>query len=139
MKLRICGMQIRGGRAEDKVEVVSVGKMYEEEGAVCVSYEEMSDANEMGIVHVVNNLLKVQDNQVEVIKKGASESHMVFVPEQATYTYYSTPIGELEVSIFTKQIEREQTSKGFRLVLQYDLEMNQTMISQCNVDITVEQ
>ena len=113
--------------------------MYEEEGAVCVSYEEMSDANEMGIVHVVNNLLKVQDNQVEVIKKGASESHMVFVPEQATYTYYSTPIGELEVSIFTKQIEREQMSNGFRLVLQYDLEMNQTMISQCNVDITVEQ
>ena len=65
MKLRICGMQIRGGRAEDKVEVVSVGKMYEEEGAVCVSYEEMSDANEMGFVSVVNNLLKVQDNHLQ--------------------------------------------------------------------------
>ena len=139
VKLRICGMQIQGGGEEDKVEVVSVGKMYEEDGAVCVSYEEMTDENETGIVHVVRNLLKVQDNQVEVIKRGTPESHMVFVPEQATYTYYSTPIGELEVSIFTKQIEREQMSNGFRLVLQYDLEMNQTMISQCNVDITVEQ
>ncbi len=139
VKLRICGMQIQGGGEEDKVEVVSVGKMYEEDGAVCVSYEEMTDENETGIVHVVRNLLKVHDNQVEVIKRGTSESHMVFVPEQATYTYYSTPIGELEVSIFTKQIEHEQMPNGFRLVLQYDLEMNQMMISQCNVDITVEQ
>lgn len=139
VKLRISGMQIQGGGAEDKVEVVSVGKMYEEDGAVCVSYEEMLDENETGVVHVVKNLLKVQDNQVEVIKRGSAESHMVFVPEQATYTYYSTPIGELEVSIFTKQIEHEQMTNGFRLMLQYDLEMNQMTISQCNVDIVVEQ
>lgn len=63
-----------GRGAEDKVEVVSVGKMYEEDGAVCVSYEEMSDENETGVVHVVRNLLKVQDNQVEVIKRGASKA-----------------------------------------------------------------
>ena len=99
MKLRICGMQIRGGRAEDKVEVVSVGKMYEEEGAVCVSYEEMSDANEMGIVHVVNNLLKVQDNQVEVIKKrgfgksygfcaGAGDLHILFHADRGAGSEY---------------------------------------------------
>lgn len=139
VKLRIRGLQMQGAGAEDNVEVVSAGKMYEEDGFICVAYEEMLEENESGVVRVGKNLLKVRDNQVEVIKKGSTESHMVFVPERATYTYYSTPIGKLEISIFTRQIQNVKMANGFHLMLQYDLEMNQTFISQCNVDIIVEE
>lgn len=139
VKLRVRGVQMQGETTEDNVEVVSVGQMYEKDGFLCLNYEEVVDESESGVVQVVKNLMKIRDDQVEVIKKGPTESHMVFVPDRATYTYYSTPIGELEVSIFTKQIQREQRANGFRLVLQYDLEMNQTFISQCCVDIVVEQ
>lgn len=139
VKLRVRGAQLQGGGPEDTVEVVSVGQMYEKDGFLCLNYEEVVDENESGVVQVVKNLMKIRDDQVEVIKKGPTKSHMVFVPERSTYTYYSTPIGEIEVSIFTRQIQREKTTNGFHLMLQYDLEMNQTFISQCNVDIVVEQ
>ena len=121
------------------MEVVSVGQMYEKNGFVCLNFEEVVDESESGVVQVVKNLMKIRNDQVELIKRGPTESHMVFVPDRATYTYYSTPLGELEVSIFTKQIQRQQKPNGFRLVLEYDLEMNQTFITQCCVDIEVEQ
>lgn len=137
VKLRVCGIQ--GEDPEDNVEVVSIGQMYQEDNYVCLAYDEVVDESDSGVVQVVKNLMKISDNQVEVIKKGPSESHMVFVPDQTTYTYYTTPLGELEVSIFTKEILREERENGFHLVLRYDLEMNSTFISQCSVDIIVEQ
>lgn len=137
VKLRVCGIQ--GEDPEDNVEVVSIGQMYQEDHYVCLAYDEVVDESDSGVVQVVKNLMKISDNQVEVIKKGPSESHMVFVPDQTTYTYYTTPLGELEVSIFTKEILREERENGFHLLLRYDLEMNSTFISQCSVDIIVEQ
>ena len=139
VKLRVRGIQMQGEATEDNVEVVSVGQMYEKDGFTCLTYDEVVDESEGGALQVVNNLMKIRDDQVEVIKKGPTESHMVFVPERTTYTYYSTPVGELEISIFTKQIERIQMANGFHLMLQYNLEMNQTFISQCSVDLVVEQ
>lgn len=137
VKLRVRGIQ--GGDGDNNVEVVSVGQMYEEDGALCLVYDEVVDENDSGLVQVVNNRMKIRDNQVEVIKEGPMESHMVFVPNETTYTYYSTPLGELEVSIFTKQIKKTEKSNGFHLVLRYDLEMNAALISQCSVDVVVEQ
>lgn len=139
VRLTVRGVQVQEDKTEENMEVVSVGQMYEKDGFVCLNFEEVVDESESGVVQVVKNLMKIRNDQVELIKRGPTESHMVFVPDRATYTYYSTPLGELEVSIFTKQIQRQQKPNGFRLVLEYDLEMNQTFITQCCVDIEVEQ
>lgn len=138
VKVTISGTQGQSSQ-EEKVEVVSVGQMYEEDGFTCITYDEVVSEEENGLVQVVKNLLKINEDQVEVIKKGPAESHMVFVPDQTTYTYYSTPVGELEVSIHTQCIEKNPRKKGFELKLRYGLEMNQTFISSCSVDIKVEQ
>lgn len=139
VKVKIRGIQGQGSQNEEPVEVVSVGRKYEKDGFICITYDEVVSEEENGVVQVVKNLLKIKDNQVEVIKKGPAESHMVFVPDQTTFTYYSTPVGELEVSIHTDLIEKIPYENGFALKLQYDLEMNQTFISSCSVDIAVEQ
>jgi len=137
VKIKIRGIQ--GAADEDSVEVVSVGQKYEKDGFICIEDDEVVSEEENGIVQVTKNLLKVKDDQVEVIKKGPAESHMVFVPDRDTFTYYSTPLGELEVSVHTKCIEKKDYENGFSLKLQYDLEMNQAFISSCSVDIAVEE
>lgn len=139
VKLRIRGIQMQNSDAADNVEVVSVGKMYERDGFVCIAYDEVVKEEENGVVQVAKNLLKIRDDQVEVIKKGPTESHMVFVPERTTYTYYSTPLGELEIGIYTNSLEKVKLPDGFHLKLQYDLELNQTFISKCNVDVVIEE
>lgn len=139
VKLKVRGVQMGEDDMPDDVEVVLVGQMYEEDTFLCLEYEEVVDENESGVVQVAKNVIKIRDDQVEVIKEGPTESHMVFVPEQTTYTFYATPIGDLEVAIFTKKIQRKQTPNGFHLILEYNLEMNQTFISKCCVDVVVEQ
>lgn len=135
VKIKIRGEQ---GDKEDSIEVVSVGEMYEEDGYACLAYDEVVDEEENGIVQVASNLIKLREEQVEVIKKGPSQSHMVFVPGQSTFTYYSTPLGELEVSIFTDTIEKISKDSGFSLNIRYQLEMNQTFVSDSCVNIEVE-
>lgn len=138
VKIKINGVQAQSPEENDVIEVVSVGQMYEKDGFVCVTYDEVVEEEENGLVQVVKNLLKIRQDQVEVIKHGSTESHMVFVPERTTFTYYSTPLGELEVSVHTQDIVKEDLETGFRLRLQYELEMNQTFISGCSVDIEIE-
>lgn len=135
VKIKIRGNQ---GEEQDGVEVVSIGEMYERDGFVCLTYDEVVDEEETGVVQVVKNMIKINEEQVEVIKKGPTQSHMVFVPEETTYTYYSTPFGEMEISIFTDEIEKISRDNGFSLSMQYQLEMNQTFIANSSVNIAVE-
>ena len=137
VKITIHGLQAQGNG--EPVEVVSVGQMEIQDGFACITYDEVVSEEENGLVQVVKNTLKISDGQVEVVKKGSAASHLVFIPDQTTFTYYSTPIGEIEVSIHTNQIEKIDLESGFFLKMDYDLEMNQTFISNCNVQVTVEQ
>ena len=140
IKLRVCGihMQRSDGTQED-IEVVSVGQMCERDGFVCLTYDEIVDEEENGVVQTVKNLIKYKEGQLEVVKRGPAESHMVYVPDRTTYTYYSTPVGQLEIGLYTKSLEKVMTQKGFQLRLNYDLEINQTFVSNCNINIYVEE
>ena len=137
VKITIHGLQAQGNG--EPVEVVSVGQMEIQDGFACITYDEVVSEEENGLVQVVKNTLKISDGQVEVVKKGSAASHLVFIPDQTTFSYYSTPFGEIEVSIHTNQIEKIELESGFFLKMDYDLEMNQTFISNCNVQVTVEQ
>ena len=140
IKLRICGMHMHGPDGEqDDVEVVSVGQMCERDGFACITYDEVVEEEENGLVQVAKNLVKYKEGQLEVVKRGPSESHMVFVPDRTTYTYYSTPMRELEIILNTRSLEKVMTEKGVHMRLAYDLEMSETLLSHCNLDIFVEE
>ncbi len=136
VKISIRG--IHNNTAEDTVEIVSFGELSEQEGQVCVSYEEAVDGASGIDCDVVRSLLKVCPDQVEIIKKGAAETHMVFVEDKDTISYYSTPFGEMEVTIHTNKLEKNKTDDGFQILLKYVLEINAAHMSECNVDIRVE-
>lgn len=135
VKIKIHGQQ---DVQEEAIEVLSVGQMYHEGEILFLEYDDVVSEEENGLVEVEKNQIRISGDMVEVIKKGSSQSHMAFVPEQTTYTYYSTPMGELEVSIHTDSIRRESTNDGMAFRIDYQLEMNQTFISKNIVNIEVE-
>lgn len=136
VKISIRGIQ--NSEEDDSVEIVSLGEMYEKGDQIYVSYEEGSEAAPGMDCEIVKSMLKIQPQQVEIIKKGSTETHMVFVQDKDTISYYSTPFGEMEVAIHTKKLERLNTEKGFHILLNYALEINAAHVSDCNVDIRVE-
>lgn len=123
---------------DDSVEVVSMGEMLKKEDAIYVCYEEASDEADGEDCEIVKSLMKVKPGQVEIIKKGPTETHMIFVEGKDTMSYYSTPFGELEVVIHTKRLECLESDSGFHIELEYALEVNAAHMSDCNVDIKVE-
>lgn len=134
-------VSIRGihqGEADDSVEVVSMGEMLKKEDAIYVSYEEASDEADGTDCEIVKSLMKVKPGQVEIIKKGPAETHMIFVEGKDTMSYYSTPFGELEVVIHTKRLACVEMDNGVHIELEYALEVNAAHMSDCNVDIKVE-
>ena len=136
VKVSISGIQNNDG--EETVEVVSVGEMKQRDDHICVSYEEAAD-NAAGVdCQLVKSMLKVKPDQIEIIKKGAAQTHMVFIEDRDTISYYSTPFGELEVAIHTDRLERRERDNGFQILLEYALEINASHMSNCNVDIRVD-
>ncbi len=136
VKVSISGIQNNDG--EETVEVVSVGEMMQRDDHICVSYEEAAD-NAAGVdCQLVKSMLKVKPDQIEIIKKGAAQTHMVFIEDRDTISYYSTPFGELEVAIHTDRLERRERDNGFQILLEYALEINASHMSNCNVDIRVD-
>lgn len=136
VKVSISGIQNNDN--EETVEVVSVGEMLQRDDHICVSYEEAAD-NAAGVdCQLVKSMLKVKPDQIEIIKKGAAQTHMVFIEDRDTISYYSTPFGELEVAIHTDRLERKERDNGFQILLEYALEINASHMSNCNVDIRVD-
>lgn len=136
VKVSISGIQNNDN--EETVEVVSVGEMMQRDDHICVSYEEAAD-NAAGVdCQLVKSMLKVKPDQIEIIKKGAAQTHMVFIEDRDTISYYSTPFGELEVAIHTDRLERRERDNGFQILLEYALEINASHMSNCNVDIRVD-
>lgn len=136
VKVSISGIQNNDN--EETVEVVSVGEMMQRDDHICVYYEEAAD-NASGVdCQLVKSMLKVKPDQIEIIKKGAAQTHMVFIEDRDTISYYSTPFGELEVAIHTDRLERRERDNGFQILLEYALEINASHMSNCNVDIRVD-
>ena len=135
VKIRIKGLHAQGTAQEEPIEVVTIGQMFEQKDFLCIRYDEVVDEDENGIVETVKNTLKIKDDHVEILKEG---THLVFMPDQTTFNYYSTPVGELEVSIHTTCVEKVDYEGGFHLNLQYEMEMNQTFISYCDVNVSVD-
>lgn len=139
VKVRIRGLQGQDPHDEDAIEVVSIGDLYYEGDTLCVAYDEVVSEDDNGNVLTASNILKISDEQVEIVKTGAADTHMVFVNGKTTYTYYSTPIGKIEVCIHTKSVNFVKGEEGtYMLDLKYDLEMNQSFVSSCNVYCEIE-
>lgn len=136
VKISISG--VHNNSQEETVEVVSMGELYEKDDKIYVSYDEASEGASGVDCEIVRSLLKVNQDQVEIIKKGVTETHMVFIEDKDTISYYSTPFGELEVAIHTDRLEKTINERGFQILLEYALEVNASHMSNCNVDIKVE-
>ncbi|MCI8363739.1 MAG: DUF1934 domain-containing protein [Eubacterium sp.] len=136
VKVSISGIQNNDN--QETVEVVSVGEMLQRDDHICVSYEEAADNADGVDCQLVKSMLKVKPDQIEIIKKGAAQTHMVFIEDRDTISYYSTPFGELEVAIHTDRLERKERDNGFQILLEYALEINASHMSNCNVDIRVD-
>lgn len=118
---------------EEAVEVISVGEYYNRNGKHFIVYDEILEDME----GITNCTIKIAEKQVDIIKRGASNVHMVFEENTKNTTYYQTPYGELQVGIYTTQIKVTEEEDKIIAVINYGLDINFAFISDCQIQLKI--
>ncbi len=119
---------------DEPVEVISAGTYLRKADTHYLSYEE---ADEDG--KITKNRIKITPESVEMTKQGGITTQMLFVKGQKQYACYATPFGELTLGMTTKYISVTEHEQELYTKLHYDLEINGTHMSECELDIDVKE
>ena len=128
----ISGLQYEMDK-DEAVEVISVGEYYNNNGKHYIKYDEILE----GIDGITNCTIKVTKNQIDIIKRGANNVHMVFESDKKNTTYYHTPYGDLQVGIFTGKINLMEEEDKLTVEINYGLDINYSFVSDCQIQMRV--
>lgn len=129
--INISGLQLEVG-TEEPIELMTTGDYFLKNGKHYIMYDELTDDSQ-----VVKNRLKISPKIVEVTKRGASSSHMVFERGKENLTYYDTPFGSLLLGINTSKIDLEEKEDSMALHIDYGLSINSDHVSDCSIDVSI--
>ncbi len=128
VKLKGIQFEEDGGKP---IEVISCGERYEKNNKMYIIYDEITQEE------VVNNTIKIGENEINIIKRGSRGTHLFFCEGKSSVTWYPTPFGELEVEIITTKLLIERREKQIIIKIVYDLNINHSYISECIVDMCI--
>lgn len=101
----------------DQTTQTAAAEYYTGNGSLYILYEESAGEGE----GITKNMIKLKGRTMELTKKGAVNTHMVFEPGQEHTTLYSTPFGSLPLGIRTETVESVLSEKELRIRAVYSL------------------
>lgn len=131
--ITVRGLQ-RAVSNDEPVEVISAGTYLRKDNTHYLSYEE---ADEDG--KITKNRIKITPESIEMTKQGNVTTQMIFIKGQKQYACYVTPFGEMTLGMTTKHIKLTEDEQQIAAELRYDLEVNGTHMSECELDIEVKE
>lgn len=110
------------------------GQLYEKEDQTYLRYEE-----ELEGLGQVQNTLKIEDQQVKVIRHGAVTMNHVYRLGETTQGLYHSPLGPLGMETKTTQLQYEPildgTSGAGKFLLGYELRLNEEHAGSFTLEI----
>ena len=131
--ISICGEQYVDGQ-HDRIEMTTVGSFTKKQNSYYICYRE----NEEFGMRNVTTVLKVEDDQITLLRSGERRSRMVLQKGKRHLCHYHTDVGEMMVGVAAKRIHTALNDQGGQLDFQYDLDINTTFSSSNEVHITVK-
>ncbi|MBE5934833.1 MAG: DUF1934 domain-containing protein [Lachnospiraceae bacterium] len=118
----------------ETVEVVTPGKYYFKNNKHYLLYDEYLDESSN---EVTKNKMIISNDQISIIKTGATSAQMQFEPGKECISYYNTPMGQLEVAFATSKVNTTYESDLIDININYGLSINRSHISDCNITMQV--
>lgn len=115
------------------VEVVTAADYYERGGKHYVLYEEVLE----GMEGHISNTIKIGEDSLEVLKRGLTNTRMIFEKGKKTLSRYHTPFGMLELGIFTKSVKAEESEEKIEVAVEYLLEVNAEQLAECHIKMHI--
>ncbi|WP_078432037.1 DUF1934 domain-containing protein [Metabacillus halosaccharovorans] len=113
--------EIRKEHEQDKetIEMNTTGEQFLKGNTVYLRYDEQ---HELGSVKTT---VKIAPEEVIVMRSGAVTMKQRFIQGQKTMTDYATPFGKLQLEINTNSLTIDKTELEDRLVILYDLQIDE--------------
>lgn len=131
--ITISGMQMADGENSD-IEMITTGDYYRKNGKHYILYDEVLE----GFDGVVKNTIKIQDDGLDIIKKGVANVHMAFEKNKKNISCYATPFGEMMIGISTNQILIDENEDKLKVKVDYSLDINYEHVSECNITVDIQ-
>lgn len=141
--LTLTGRQRDGTGEENITKITARAEYYEKNGAIYLLYEEVPDKDSP----IVHNRIKYKNNMLELNRKGAVNTRMVFESGKEHMTDYVTPYGSLQLGILTHFIgmfppdkSANPADSGDRIIIRvcYCLSAQGQHISDCEMEIIID-
>lgn len=120
---------------EEPIEVVSPGNYFFKNGKHYLLFEEVAE----GFQGVTKTQIKLQGEEcMEVMRRGISNTHMIFDVKRKNQSYYETPYGQLNLGLFTRNIMLDETEDNINIKVEYLLDVNYEALAECTIRINVK-
>ena len=123
------------GGEEEPIELLTVGYLTEEDGAMTVVYEEVFEGMEE---FPTTNTVRIEKDFFSVEKHGAVDVTMVFEPGKMSVSPYETPFGAIEMGFLTNRLLMERTEEKIHILSEYTLAMNGENAADCVLEMSIE-
>ena len=118
---------------DGNVEVVTAGDYYNRGGKHYVLYDEVVE----GLSGHTSNTIKIGEDSLEVLKRGLTNTRMVFEKGRKTLTRYQTPFGILDLGILARNVKVEESEDAINVAVDYVLEVNEKHLAECNIKMKI--
>lgn len=119
---------------EEAIEMITTGQYYQKSGKIYIKYEDSALDEDQ----ITSTTIKIDEDQVSILRFGATNTQMIFEKEKDHYTPYETPFGLFELMLRTKDIQLKEDADHMTLAVDYTIDVNGTggTASQFVVDVT---
>ena len=134
--LSIKGKQHARDEEAETIELLTEGELYNKDKSQYILYKESEVSGMKGTTTTV----KIEGDQVTIIRLGTTNSHLVFKKGERKYNRYETPYGDLLMSISTKNVDVKYNEEQdpIAIHLDYHLEIDGDRGSRNTLDIQVK-
>lgn len=131
--LTLTGRQRDGEGNETVTQFSAPAEYYERNGCLYVLYEETAENGEL-----TKNTIKLRAGMLEVTRRGAINTRMVFEEGFEHMTDYATSLGVLRLGINTHSVKISQAQDQTEMTTDYTLTDGDRDISDCNISIKLQ-
>ena len=96
---------------DNDVEMIIRGDYYQKNGKHYILYEEILE----GAEERVKNVIKISPSSMDIIKKGVTNSRMLFEKNKKNLSCYSTPVGNLVIGIQANHFYVEEQENSIKV------------------------
>lgn len=132
--LKIKGIQAPVGGEEDRIELITEGKIFEKEDCKYLMYDE----SQLSGMEGCKTVLKIYDDSVEMEREGNAMSKLVFKMGERHVSKYTTPYGNFRMEILTKKldVDMKDNEKG-KISLEYLISLQGLSEGKNKLDIEI--